>query len=110
MMKLTNVALTVYSRAEIMNFCNKIVATKAAKETPVIQMAVVSFIHTTYNDITLIAASKSNVNAALICHFLHSLVMLCKAYFGGEINENSVRQNFSLIYELLDEVMDYGYP
>ena len=36
--------------------------------------------------------------------------MLCKAYFGGEINENSIRQNFSLIYELLDEVMDYGYP
>lgn len=35
---------------------------------------------------------------------------MCKAYIGGEINENSIRQNFSLIYELLDEVMDYGYP
>ena len=47
-------------------------------------MAGVSFIHTTYNDITLLAASKSNINCALICHFLHSFVMLCKAYFGGE--------------------------
>jgi AP-2 complex subunit mu-1 len=25
-------------------------------------------------------------------------------------NEETVKKNFSLIYELLDEVMDYGYP
>jgi AP-2 complex subunit mu-1 len=73
-------------------------------------MAGVSFIHTTHNDITLIAATKNNVNCALILHFLHGFINLCKAYFGGDINENSIRQNFSLIYELLDEVMDYGYP
>jgi AP-2 complex subunit mu-1 len=73
-------------------------------------MAGVSFIHTTHNDITLIAATKNNVNCALILHFLHGFIQLCKAYIGGEINENSIRQNFSLIYELLDEVMDYGYP
>ena len=26
------------------------------------------------------------------------------------INEDTVRRNFVLIYELLDEIMDYGYP
>ena len=93
-----------------MNFTNKIVATKAAKETPIIQMAGVSFIHTTVNDITVIAATKGNINAALILHFLHGFVKVTKSYFEGELNESSVRQNFSLIYELLDEVMDYGYP
>ena len=35
---------------------------------------------------------------------------MTKSYFEGELNESAVRQNFSLIYELLDEVMDYGYP
>lgn len=35
------------SRAEVMNFCNKIVATKAAKETPIICLDGVSFIHST---------------------------------------------------------------
>jgi len=36
---------------------------------------------------------------------------VARSYFdGGELNESAVRQNFSLIYELLDEVMDYGYP
>ena len=49
-----------------MNFCNKIVATKAAKETPIICLDGVSFIHSTCQDITVIATSKGNINAALI--------------------------------------------
>lgn len=98
------------SRNEIMNFCNTVVATKAAKETPIIQLAGVSFIHTTHNDITLFACTKGNINAALTLHFLQGFVKVAKSYFEGELNESAVRQNFSLIYELLDEVMDYGYP
>ena len=98
------------SRAETMNFANKIVATKAAKETPIICMDGVSFIHTTVADITCLATTKGNINAALIIQFLYDFVFLCKAYFDGEFNEATVRKNFALIYELLDEVMDYGYP
>ena len=93
-----------------MNFCDKIVATKAAKETPIIQMDGVSFIHTTCDDITCIATSKGNINAALIVQFLYNFINVCRAYFKGEYNESTIRKNFSLIYELLDEVMDYGYP
>ena len=73
-------------------------------------MAGVSFIHTTHNDITLIACTKGNINCALILYFLHGFIKVTKSYFEGEVNEASVRQNFSLIYELLDEVVDYGYP
>ena len=54
------------SRAETMNFSNKIVATKAAKETPIICLDGVSFIHTTCSDITIVATTKGNINAALI--------------------------------------------
>lgn len=98
------------SRAEVMNFCDKIVATKAAKETPIICLDGVSFLHTTYNDITVIATTKGNINAALIIQFLYDFISVCKAYFNGEFNESQIRKNFALIYELLDEVMDYGYP
>ena len=89
-----NIAITwifACSRNEILNFCNKIVATKAAKETPIIQLAGVSFIHTTHNDITLIAATKGNINCALILHFLHMFIKVTKSYFDGELNESSVR-------------------
>ena len=98
------------SRAEVMMFANQIVATKAAKETPIICLDGVSFIHTTCNDITLVATSKGNINAALIVQFLYDFIGVCKAYFGGKFDEGEIRKNFALIYELLDEVMDFGYP
>ncbi len=62
-----------------------------------------------HKDIILLATSKGNVNAGMIIYFLYQLVRLCKSYF-GDLDENSIRKNFVLIYELLDEVMDYGMP
>ena len=38
------------------------------------------------------------------------MVTLCKAYFKGDFDENAIRKNFVLIYELLDEIMDFGFP
>merc|ERR1719247_3272314 len=38
------------------------------------------------------------------------MIELFKAYFGGVLDENQVRRNFVLMYELLDEIVDYGYP
>lgn len=32
-----------------------------------------------------------------------------KAYF-KELEEESIKDNFVVVYELLDEMMDYGYP
>ena len=76
------------TRQEVMNFCNKIVATKSAKETPIICLDGVSFIHTTHNDITLVCTSKGNINAALQVQFLYDFILVCKAYFNGEFNES----------------------
>lgn len=41
--------------------------------------------------------------------FLHRLIGVLKDYF-NEVEEESVRDNFVIIYELLDEMMDNGYP
>ena len=35
---------------------------------------------------------------------------LFRAYFGGDFSENSIKNNFVLIYELMDEILDYGIP
>jgi hypothetical protein len=37
-------------------------------------------------------------------------VDLLRTYFQGALNESSVKRNFVLIYELLDECMDFGFP
>lgn len=49
----------------------------------------------------------------LLCSELRlgtQVVTLFKSYFGGEFSEQSIKSNFVLIYELLDEIMDFGYP
>jgi AP-2 complex subunit mu-1 len=97
------------SRQETMEFCRKIIATKEAKEKPIIYMNGVSYIHTSEGEITLLATTKSNTNSAMIFNFLYAFINLCKSYF-TDFSEDKIKNNFVLIYELLDEVMDYGYP
>lgn len=41
--------------------------------------------------------------------FLHRIVEVFTEYF-KELEEESIRDNFVIIYELLDEMMDFGYP
>ena len=38
------------------------------------------------------------------------LVDLVRSYCNGEFSEDVVKGNFVLLYELLDEVLDHGYP
>jgi AP-1 complex subunit mu len=58
---------------------------------------------------TVLALSKRNSNAAEIIFFLHRLCAVLSEYF-KELEEESIRDNFVIIYELLDEMMDFGYP
>lgn len=55
------------------------------------------------------AACDGNTNAMAVIQFLHCLVELFIEYF-VELEQESIRDNFVLIYELLDEVCDFGYP
>ena len=41
--------------------------------------------------------------------FLHKIVEVFTEYFKA-LEEESIRDNFVVIYELLDEMMDFGYP
>lgn len=57
----------------------------------------------------MLALTKRNSNAAEILLFLHKIVEVFTEYF-KELEEESIRDNFVVIYELLDEMMDFGYP
>ena len=57
----------------------------------------------------VLALSKRNTNAAEIILFLHRLVSVLVEYF-KELEEESIRDNFVIIYELMHEMMDFGYP
>lgn len=57
-----------------------------------------------------VAVTRSNANPALFFEYLFQLVRIFQGYFGDEFDEDVVRNNMTLIYELLDETMDFGYP
>jgi len=77
--------------------------------SPVIQHGNVTFIFIKYNNLYLVATTKKNANVALVFQFLHRIVQVFCEYF-KELEEESIRDNFVIIYELLDELMDFGYP
>lgn len=45
----------------------------------------------------------------MILAFLYKLIEVFKSYF-KDVQEESIRDNFVVIYELLDEMMDFGFP
>lgn len=77
--------------------------------SPVTKIGSSIFFHVRHENLYLTAITKCNANAALIFEFLYRLIRLGKSYF-GKFNEESVKNNFTIIYELLDEIIDFGYP
>lgn len=57
----------------------------------------------------VMAMSKRNTNAMVVMNFLYRMVEVLEDYF-NELVEESIRDNFVITYELLDEMMDFGYP
>ncbi|CAE5957129.1 unnamed protein product [Arabidopsis arenosa] len=69
----------------------------------------VTYMFVQHSNIYLMIASRQNCNAASLLFFLHRVVDVFKHYF-EELEEESLRDNFVVVYELLDEMMDFGYP
>lgn len=69
-----------------------------------------SFLHIKYEDIYLAAETIHNADASVVFEILYAIRDIFKTYFGGKLNENTIKAHFILAYELLEEMLDYGYP
>eukprot|EP01135_Chromosphaera_perkinsii_P003785 Nk52_evm31s255 gene=Nk52_evmTU31s255 len=67
------------------------------------------FFHMSNGSVYMVMVTKENVNAAMCFELMNRTAQVMVSYF-GKFNEESVKTNFVLIYELLDEILDYGYP
>ncbi|XP_054154417.1 AP-1 complex subunit mu-1-like [Oppia nitens] len=76
---------------------------------PILRHNDINFAFIKFNNLYIVSVTKKNANIALIFAFLHKIVNVLVEYF-KELEEESIRDNFVLIYELLDELMDFGYP
>ncbi|KAF9421196.1 hypothetical protein BGZ94_008926 [Podila epigama] len=77
--------------------------------SPIITLGSTSFFHVRHENLYIVALTKWNANAALIFEFCYRVINIGRSYF-GKLDEEAVKANFVLIYELLDEVLDFGYP
>mmetsp|Transcript_16978 Transcript_16978/g.48767 ORF Transcript_16978/g.48767 Transcript_16978/m.48767 type:complete len:427 (-) Transcript_16978:253-1533(-) len=99
------------SRAAADSFRLQVIAAKeTGTQAPVKRIENCSFLYTRHLNMYFVALTRSNVNPALVFEYLFQKIRILKAYLGEEFDENSMRNNMTLIYELMDETMDFGYP
>jgi len=97
-------------------FADKVIRQKNTANLPPIQyINGYSFAYMKHRDMYFVGISKGNANVAMLFQFLKNLAAIFGAYFDDNQlkipwDQAAIQENFTLVYELLDEVMDYGYP
>ncbi|CAL9190127.1 unnamed protein product [Musa hybrid cultivar] len=76
---------------------------------PVFNVDGVNYIHVKVAGLFFVATTRVNISPSLVLELLQRIARVIKDYL-GVLNEDSLRKNFVLVYELLDEVIDFGYP
>lgn len=76
---------------------------------PAFNLDGVSYIFTKKNGLYFVVTTCMNVSPVAVVELLSKIVKVFKD-FCGVLNEESIRKNFVLVYELLEEMVDYGFP
>ncbi|KAK9833100.1 hypothetical protein WJX74_007199 [Apatococcus lobatus] len=76
---------------------------------PVFHVDGVNYLYVKDGGVLLCATTRENVSPFVVLELLRRIGGIIKDYC-GLLSEDAVRKNFVLVYELLDEVIDYGYP
>lgn len=90
-------------------FAKHLLEDDEAALTPIITDEGITFVYIRHNNLILMSATHKNSNAMVMLNFLYRLIEVFEDYF-NELVEESLRDNFVITYELLDEMMDFGYP
>uniref|UniRef100_A0A1A7XI15 Adaptor-related protein complex 4, mu 1 subunit n=2 Tax=Iconisemion striatum TaxID=60296 RepID=A0A1A7XI15_9TELE len=89
-------------------FYEKVTALTGDQPPVVMSDRDLNFVHVRHGGLYWVATTTSDSSPFTIIEFLNRLTALVRDYCGG-LSEKSIQMNFALIYELLDEVLDYGY-
>lgn len=75
----------------------------------VIQYSRFAFIHILRNNVVLLGITTQEVPPMLVIEVLSMIGNTISAYL-KELTEDSLRENFSVVYQLLEELIQNGYP
>lgn len=59
--------------------------------------------------IYFVATTKHNVSPSYVMDIIYRMMKVFRDYC-GVLSEESIRKNFVLIYEIIEEMIDYGHP
>ncbi|CAF2027789.1 unnamed protein product [Brassica napus] len=79
-----------------------------AEAPPIFNVDGVNYFHVKVVGLYFVATTRVNVSPSLVLELLQRIARVIKDYL-GVLNEDSFRKFFLLVYELLDEVIDFGY-
>jgi AP-3 complex subunit mu len=60
--------------------------------------------------LSYLAVLPAEVSPLMILEFLHRIANIFVDYFGSPADESAIKDNFSTVYQLLEEMVDYGWP
>ncbi|CDK25495.1 unnamed protein product [Kuraishia capsulata CBS 1993] len=87
------------------------VITSSEVRSPVLTLGSTTFLHIKHGSLWIVAVTRSNADASLVFEFLNKFLSLMLNFLGTTVlDENTVKNNFTFIYELLDETTDFGFP
>ncbi|CAN8067895.1 unnamed protein product [Agarophyton chilense] len=104
--------LILNSASEVLiekHYRGKLPRTDLSTSLPLLSTAKGAQINLHMNGLTLIAITLTDTNPLFMSQFLTSLAETLVDYF-GELNEHAIKDNFVTVYELLDEMLDNGFP
>lgn len=76
---------------------------------PVLTSKNLTFFFLEHSNIRILAVTNGNANSMMIFSFLNSFLKLLQEFLIN-VEADTVRDNAIMIYELLDEIIDNGYP
>ncbi|KEP62536.1 UNVERIFIED_CONTAM: coatomer protein complex, gamma sub-unit, putative [Hammondia hammondi] len=81
----------------------------AGEASPLFCVNGITFAFLRRSGLYFVLTTQQNPSPAVLIELLHRLTKIIQD-FCGVLNEEAIRKNFVMIYELLDEIIDYGYP
>ncbi|KAG7345226.1 adaptor complex medium subunit family-domain containing protein [Nitzschia inconspicua] len=79
-------------------------------EVPESKHGTVYIISILRDGLSYLAVLPAEVSPLMVLEFLHRIADIFVDYFGNPADESAIKDNFSTVYQLLEEMVDYGWP
>ena len=79
-------------------------------EVPESQHGTVYLVSILRDGLSYLAVLLAEVSPLMILEFLHRIADMFVDYFGSPADESAIKDNFSTVYQLLEEMVDNGWP